>query len=91
MDLAPPYLTPVYFFLRPHHTTPGKSHNEWSKLAAWVVDNNLASTNVRWMIQVGRCGGILLRLGGRVAAGVYHCMLSSIDCLLYYIYTHISV
>ena len=30
----------------------GKSKTEWSKLAAWVVDNNLASTNVRWMIQV---------------------------------------
>lgn len=25
---------------------------EWAKLAAWVVDNNLFSPNVRWMIQV---------------------------------------
>lgn len=32
----------------------GKSRDEWSKLAAWVVDNGLASTQVRWMIQVPR-------------------------------------
>lgn len=30
----------------------GKNKSEWSKLAAWVVDNKLFSANVRWMIQV---------------------------------------
>ena len=32
----------------------GKSVDEWSKLAAWVVDNKLFSPNVRWLIQVPR-------------------------------------
>jgi len=32
----------------------GKSRDEWSKLAAWVVDNGLASTQVRWMVQIPR-------------------------------------
>lgn len=32
----------------------GRSRDEWSKLASWVVDNELFSPNVRWMIQVPR-------------------------------------
>ena len=32
----------------------GKSPDEWSKLAAWVVDNKLFSHNVRWLIQIPR-------------------------------------
>ena len=32
----------------------GKSIDEWDKLAAWVVDNKLFSTNVRWLIQIPR-------------------------------------
>jgi AMP deaminase len=32
----------------------GRKHTEWSTLAAWVVDNNIISTNVRWMIQIPR-------------------------------------
>eukprot|EP01101_Sappina_pedata_P003239 TRINITY_DN1346_c0_g1_i1.p1 TRINITY_DN1346_c0_g1~~TRINITY_DN1346_c0_g1_i1.p1 ORF type:complete len:706 (-),score=238.52 TRINITY_DN1346_c0_g1_i1:36-2087(-) len=32
----------------------GRNRNEWSKLAAWVVDNNLFSDNVRWLIQIPR-------------------------------------
>lgn len=32
----------------------GRNRNEWSKLAAWVVDNGLMSYNVRWMIQIPR-------------------------------------
>ncbi|RYY37229.1 hypothetical protein EON62_01255 [archaeon] len=32
----------------------GKSRDEWSRLAAWVVDNKLASPQVRWMIQIPR-------------------------------------
>lgn len=32
----------------------GRSRDEWSKLAAWVVDNDLFSYNVRWMIQLPR-------------------------------------
>ncbi|KAF2152979.1 AMP deaminase [Myriangium duriaei CBS 260.36] len=32
----------------------GRTMDEWDKLAAWVVDNNLFSPNVRWLIQVPR-------------------------------------
>lgn len=32
----------------------GRNRDEWSKLAAWVVDNNLFSYNVRWMVQIPR-------------------------------------
>eukprot|EP01088_Endostelium_zonatum_P019223 TRINITY_DN6534_c0_g1_i1.p1 TRINITY_DN6534_c0_g1~~TRINITY_DN6534_c0_g1_i1.p1 ORF type:complete len:670 (+),score=137.97 TRINITY_DN6534_c0_g1_i1:88-2097(+) len=32
----------------------GKSRSEWSKLAAWVIDNNLLSSNIRWIIQIPR-------------------------------------
>ncbi|KAF9439263.1 AMP deaminase [Entomortierella beljakovae] len=32
----------------------GRSESEWDKLADWVVDNKLFSTNVRWLIQVPR-------------------------------------
>lgn len=32
----------------------GRNKEEWDKLAAWVVDNNLFSNNVRWLIQVPR-------------------------------------
>lgn len=32
----------------------GRKRDEWSKLAAWAVDNNLFSYNVRWMIQIPR-------------------------------------
>ncbi len=32
----------------------GRNKNEWSKLASWVVDNNLISYNVRWIIQIPR-------------------------------------
>lgn len=32
----------------------GRNINEWDKLAAWVVDNKLFSTNVRWLIQIPR-------------------------------------
>lgn len=32
----------------------GRNKNEWDKLADWVVNNNLFSHNVRWLIQVPR-------------------------------------
>ena len=32
----------------------GRDRKEWSKLAAWAVNNNLFSENVRWLIQVPR-------------------------------------
>ncbi|GAB7342631.1 hypothetical protein MBLNU457_g0796t1 [Dothideomycetes sp. NU457] len=32
----------------------GRDMQEWSKLAAWVVDNKLFSPNVRWLVQVPR-------------------------------------
>lgn len=41
----------------------GRSLDEWSKLAAWVVDNKLFSDNVRWLIQVPRLYDIYKRSG----------------------------
>ncbi|KAG9065863.1 AMP deaminase [Linnemannia hyalina] len=32
----------------------GRAENEWDKLADWVVNNQLFSPNVRWLIQVPR-------------------------------------
>lgn len=32
----------------------GRNRDEWSKLAAWVIDNSLISENVRWIIQIPR-------------------------------------
>ncbi|KAL8271080.1 hypothetical protein Esti_004997 [Eimeria stiedai] len=32
----------------------GSSQGEWDRLASWVVDNNLISVRVRWLIQVPR-------------------------------------
>ncbi|KAI1941838.1 AMP deaminase [Ophidiomyces ophidiicola] len=32
----------------------GRSMDEWDKLAAWVIDNKLFSSNIRWLIQVPR-------------------------------------
>lgn len=32
----------------------GRTRGEWDKLAKWVVDNDLFSPNVRWLIQVPR-------------------------------------
>eukprot|EP01006_Ploeotia_vitrea_P042180 TRINITY_DN66612_c6_g1_i1.p1 TRINITY_DN66612_c6_g1~~TRINITY_DN66612_c6_g1_i1.p1 ORF type:complete len:367 (-),score=197.78 TRINITY_DN66612_c6_g1_i1:56-1156(-) len=32
----------------------GRSQDEWSKLARWVVNNDLFCKNVRWMIQIPR-------------------------------------
>ncbi|ERL92428.1 hypothetical protein D910_09742 [Dendroctonus ponderosae] len=32
----------------------GKSKDEWDKLAAWAIDSNVYSDNVRWLIQTPR-------------------------------------
>ncbi|RKP19455.1 hypothetical protein ROZALSC1DRAFT_28948 [Rozella allomycis CSF55] len=32
----------------------GKSKDEWTKLAAWICDNQIVSDNVRWLVQVPR-------------------------------------
>nr|CAG8441422.1 8959_t:CDS:2 [Entrophospora candida] len=32
----------------------GRSKSEWSKLAKWVVNNEIFSPNVRWLIQMPR-------------------------------------
>ncbi|KAJ1785245.1 AMP deaminase [Coemansia sp. RSA 2399] len=32
----------------------GRSRDEWEKLAAWVVDNDIFSDSVRWLIQIPR-------------------------------------
>jgi len=41
----------------------GRQTNEWETLAAWVVDNELWSKNVRWMIQVPRLFKLWRKLG----------------------------
>ncbi|KAG4306443.1 hypothetical protein PORY_000431 [Pneumocystis oryctolagi] len=42
-------------------TNSGVSPNEWDSLAAWVIDNELFSPNVRWLIQVPRIYDIFKR------------------------------
>lgn len=41
----------------------GRSMNEWDKLARWVVNNELFSDNVRWLVQVPRLFDIYKKLG----------------------------
>jgi len=41
----------------------GRSIDEWSKLADWVIDNKLLSHNVRWLIQVPRLYDIYKKTG----------------------------
>ncbi|KAM9940054.1 hypothetical protein OXX80_000481 [Metschnikowia pulcherrima] len=41
----------------------GRSEDEWSKLAAWIVDNKLFSHNVRWLVQVPRLYDLYKRNG----------------------------
>ncbi|KAJ2802038.1 AMP deaminase [Coemansia guatemalensis] len=43
----------------------GRSPEEWDKLAAWVIDNKILSSNVRWLIQVPRLYDVY-RAGGLV-------------------------
>ena len=32
----------------------GRNVNEWDKLAKWVINNELFSHNVRWLVQIPR-------------------------------------
>jgi AMP deaminase len=41
----------------------GRLLDEWDKLLAWVVDNKLFSSNVRWLIQVPRLYDVYKRNG----------------------------
>jgi len=41
----------------------GRDMTEWSKLAAWVVDNKLFSPNVRWLVQVPRLYDVYKQAG----------------------------
>lgn len=41
----------------------GRNLDEWDKLAAWVVDNNLFSYNVRWIVQIPRLFDIYIANG----------------------------
>ena len=41
----------------------GRKLDEWSKLAAWVVDNELSSPNVRWLVQIPRLYSIYRKSG----------------------------
>lgn len=42
----------------------GKDASEWDNLAKWVVNHNLLSPNVRWLIQIPRIFSTLSRAGG---------------------------
>lgn len=41
----------------------GRKRDEWAKLAHWFVENKLASTNVRYMIQVPRIYNVYKKTG----------------------------
>ncbi|KEP67238.1 UNVERIFIED_CONTAM: AMP deaminase [Hammondia hammondi] len=41
----------------------GRSRDEWTKLAKWVVKNKLSSKRLRWMVQVPRLYHVYRRLG----------------------------
>ncbi|KAJ1884648.1 AMP deaminase [Kickxella alabastrina] len=43
----------------------GRSADEWDKLAAWVVDHKIISSNVRWLVQVPRLYNVY-KAGGHV-------------------------
>ena len=43
-----------YQMAEPRISVYGRSPDEWDKLAAWAVDNELFCDNVRWLIQVPR-------------------------------------
>ncbi|KAJ2806973.1 AMP deaminase [Coemansia helicoidea] len=45
----------------------GRSPDEWDKLAAWVVDHKVISSNVRWLIQVPRLYDVY-RASGQVTS-----------------------
>jgi len=44
----------------------GRSKSEWTKLAAWVVNNRLVNKEVRWMIQVPRLYEVY-KAGGQIS------------------------
>ncbi|KAJ1860644.1 AMP deaminase [Coemansia sp. RSA 2703] len=43
----------------------GRSVDEWDKLAAWVIDHKIFSSNVRWLIQIPRLYNVY-KAGGQV-------------------------
>ncbi|KAJ1946504.1 AMP deaminase [Kickxella alabastrina] len=43
----------------------GRSADEWDKLAAWVIDHKIISSNVRWLVQVPRLYNVY-KAGGHV-------------------------
>ncbi|BGO93983.1 hypothetical protein NBRC10512_003615 [Rhodotorula toruloides] len=42
----------------------GRSTAEWDKLAKWVIENELFSDNVRWLIQIPRLYDVFKKSGG---------------------------
>ncbi|GAA5893782.1 hypothetical protein JCM5296_001132 [Sporobolomyces johnsonii] len=42
----------------------GRSTSEWDKLAKWIVNNELFSDNVRWLIQIPRLYDVFKKSGG---------------------------
>merc|ERR1712159_781381 len=51
----------------------GRKRDEWAKMAGWVMDHDLISTNNRWMIQVPRLYSIYH------ASGLIKCFQEMLD------------
>eukprot|EP01134_Creolimax_fragrantissima_P004378 CFRG4378T1 len=47
----------------PRASIYGRTYDEWEKLAAWVLDNDLVSEHVSWMVQIPRLFNIYKKMG----------------------------
>jgi len=52
-----------YVMLEPRVSIYGRKISEWAKLSKWFTHNELASPNVRWMIQIPRLYSIYKKIG----------------------------
>jgi len=66
----------------------GRNRDEWSKLAAWVVDNNLFSYNVRWIIQIPRLYDAYKESGSLLSFEEMIISTARLHCLLFIYYVH---
>lgn len=55
--------TNKYQFMEYRLSIYGREKKEWDVLAAWVFDNKLFSSNVRWMIQIPRLYSVYKKAG----------------------------
>ena len=45
-----------YQMSEPRVSIYGRNMMEWHKLGAWFMEHRIYSNNVRWLIQIPRCG-----------------------------------